>query len=133
MVTYPVVPVERIPSCPVWPSPLIAMLKLDFGTFPLPKLAKGPPRPSEIGPLIVVEPDGFTVRSTFTLPLLMACVPLNVCCKRELASPELLPPHAAIAIAAIAALSRVNAPRTNGLRGDTDANLPLWLPIGRSR
>src|SRR5947209_4617084 len=131
MVTYPVVPVERIPSCPVWPSPLSAMSKFDFGTFPFPKLVKGPPRVSETGPLTVLDPDGFSVRSTFTFPLLMACVPLNVCCRRELASPELLPPHAATATATIAALSRTNTARASGLRADTDANLPLRLPIGR--
>lgn len=111
----------------------MAMLKFDFGTLPVPRLAKGPPSVSEMGPLRVLDPDGFSVNATFTLPLLMEWLPLNVCFSNVVASPELPPPHAEIVIATNAAHSRASALRRTALRADTVANLPLWFAIWRRR
>ena len=82
------------------PDAVMLMLKFDAGNWPFPRLWNGPPKLSEIGPLRVREPDGFTVRLRFRLPLVTVCEPLNVCLSRLFASvPELLP-HALSPIAA---------------------------------
>ena len=84
-VTYPAVPVDRIPSDPLRPSALKLTVKFDFGSLLVPRLVNGPPKPSVSGLLSVLEPDGLSDRLTFTLPLLTVCLPLNVCCSRLLA------------------------------------------------
>src|SRR3954451_10565552 len=80
------------------------MVKLDAGRLPLPRLWKGPVRDREIGPLSVLDPDGFAVRLKVRLPLETLCEPLKVSLRSVCGSAEvelLLLPHAATATALI--------------------------------
>ncbi len=92
IVTYPAVPVDRIPRLPDLPPALRLMLKFDFGSLPWPWLWNGPPKLSVIGDVSDEEPVGLTVRLSARLPLLTVWDPLNVCLRRLVASLlELLP------------------------------------------
>src|SRR5438270_8601297 len=98
-----------MPKDPVLPRALMEMLKFDCGSLPVPRLWNGPPKLNAIGLVIVLEPDGTSVRLKFRLPLLTLCEPLKVCLSRLLASLE-LPPHALRAAAVAATTSRVISP-----------------------
>ena len=69
-------------------------MKFDCGSLPFPRLWNGPPKLSVIGALSVLEPDGSTLSTMLSLPLLTLCAPPNVCFRSVAASSE-LPPHAA--------------------------------------
>src|SRR3954469_5446787 len=68
------------------------MVKFEAGSWPEPRLWKGPLRFRVIGFLTVLEPDGGTVRPRPSTPLEILCEPLKVCLSSVWASaePELL-------------------------------------------
>src|SRR6185437_9078783 len=120
MVTYPLVPVDTIPSWPLRPSAEMAMVKFDWGSLPVPRLWKGPLMLKLIGVVKVLDPEGFSVKLIPRTPLLTGLPLANVCLSRACASPEPdvleLDPHAA------SAREATTAPRTSPRRnhGDRD-------------
>src|SRR5919109_620903 len=86
-----------IPSETLRPSALALTVKLDFGSWPEPRVWNGPPKLRVTGPLSVLDPDGSRVRVRLSTPLVTLCVPVKVCLSSAFGSPELLLalPHAA--------------------------------------
>jgi hypothetical protein len=120
MVTYPLVPVDTIPSWPLRPSAEMAMVKFDWGSWPLPRLWKGPLMLKLIGEVKVLDPDGFSEKLMPRTPLLTGLPLAKVCLSRLCAFPEPEPleldPQAATATEA------TTAPRSSTRRnhGDPD-------------
>src|SRR5579884_2735493 len=97
-------------------------VKLDAGSFPVPRLWKGPPRAIEMGVFRVRDPEGVRVRATFSVPLFTLWVPLNVSRSNLAASPDELLPHPA-----------TRRPPTKSGKSARRRNVHVRLTIGRKR